>query len=1132
LIYSTRRLLSAILLCGMGYALVGCSLLSDRSDTLFQKMDPDYTNVIFSNDLEHTRNFNIYTYKDFYAGGGVAIGDINNDGLPDLFLTANQKENKLYLNKGNFVFEDITAKAGVGGTKPWSTGVSMADIDGNGYLDIYVSNSGSSNPKSRQNELYLNNGDLTFTEKAVEYGLADTGYSVHASFFDYDNDGDLDVFVLNNYAYQQIGQYDQKSLDRNDIDPRGGDRFYMNTMADSGGNSIKFVDITQKSGIYSSGFGFGLGVSVSDINRDGYIDIYVSNDFFERDYLYMNNTDGTFREVLTQKFLSTSTTSMGGDIADLNNDGYPEIFVSDMLPASERRLKSVADFITYQTLVNEESMGYHRKYSRNTLQFNYGNGFFGEIGRYANIDASDWSWGALMADFTLNGLREIFVANGFFKDVTNKDHLLRMNRPSFRDSMITNNQINFDKLIEMTPSVPASNMMFTNNGDLQFKNVAREFGLHEPGFSNGAAYGDLNDDGALDLVVNNVNAQADIYKNKTLEKRPEAKWLGIKLKGTPFNTSGIGAKVELKYGSQYRYAELIPQRSYQSSMPLSVHFGLNSNRASVDSILVIWPDGSRSLRTEVAGNQTLSFSKDDTSNRSDALTHLTKPVHTSNTSFTRITGQEVSAWQHQESDFNDFRQSPLLFNMRSTEGPCLCTGDSNNDQRDDFYVGGAAGQSGALFLQQKNGTFAQASFPILETHKASEDVECLFFDADGDGSDEIYVGSGSSEFPQGSKQLRDRLYTLQNGNLMDLSDNLPDPEAGNFPTGAVAATDVENDGDLDLFVGQRMTNYTPSTSLGYGVPVSGFIWQNNGAGVFSNITGTFAPQLQADSLQSAGITDAVWNDMDGNGTPDLILAGEWMPVTIFNNRGDKLQKLTRNGLDSTNGLWQTLEIKDINNDGYDDILAGNLGMNNRFHASKKFPLQLYATPLKQNGELVHLFAQYRNGQGPYPVALMHNLIQQLPHLRQEFRSYSSYATTALNDIFTEHDLNRGANYQINVLESMVFWNSRNGFKPEPLPMKAQWSMLFDIEQIEANDQTSWVLGGNLYRVQPQAGAYDAMQGLHMGYQKDTGFVPSPLKESNFSVTGPIRSVKIVQTKTKKILIVSRNNSNIELFEIR
>ena len=824
---------------------------------------------------------------------------------------------------------------------------------------------------------------------------------------------------------------------------------------------------------------------------------------------------------------------MGGDIADLDNNGYPEIFVADMLPASEERLKQLGDFITYQTLKNEQQIGYHKKYSRNTLQFNYGNGLFGEIGRYAGLDASDWSWGALMADFSLNGKREVFVANGFYKDVTNKDHLIRMTRPAFRDSMIKNNQLNYEKLIEATPSFPASNMIFVNTGALKFKNASEEYGLGDPGFSNGAAYGDLNGDGALDLVVNNVNAEADIFKNATIEKQQKANWLKIKLDGTPFNTSGIGAKVEISYDGQYRYAELLPQRSYQSSMPIQLHFGLGSNISTIDSVLVTWPDGIRSLKTGIKSNQTLSVQYEDSIGRTNNIEKLSHSTNMeSDIKFEQKSDPAIESWKHDESDFNDFQQSPLLFHMRSTEGPCLCVGDINGDGLDDFYAGGAAGQPGSVFRQQADGTFTQKSYRIMSEHMSSEDVECLFFDADGDGTDELYVGSGSSEFPQGSKLLKDRLYDFKSGDLLDKSNTLPNPVGGNFPTGAVAAADIDNDGDLDLFVGARMTNFTPSTSLGYGIPVGGRIWRNDGDGTFSDITATFAPQLLADSLHSAGITDAVWNDMDENGTPDLVLAGEWMPITLFKNTGNGLQKSDQMGLEATNGLWQTLHVQDINGDGYDDLLAGNLGMNNRFHASPGFPLQLYAAPLKQNGEIVHLFAQYRDGKGPYPVALLHNLIQQLPYLRQQFRSYSSYASTPLDEIFSENDLQRGTHHTIHTLKSMVFWNSERGFKAEPLPMEAQWSMLFDIQPTGSAGQPSWVLGGNLLEVQPQAGAYDALPGLHLAYHKDEGFISYSTKDSGFSVQGAIRAMKVIQTKTKKMLIVSRNNSDIKLFEIR
>jgi len=679
---------------------------------LFSLFEEAETHISFINQVEYTEEYNTYTYRNFYNGAGVGFGDFNNDGQLDIYFCGNIADNKLYLNRGNFVFEDITEQAGVACPDVWSTGVSIADVNGDGWLDIYVCKSGDPHTANRRNELFINNGDLTFTENAIEYGIADLGLSTHASFFDYDRDGDLDCYLLNN-SFQSVTEFDIKPGERLVRDTLGGNKLYRNEEG-------YFKDVSEAAGIYGSKIGFGLGVSVADVNRDGWMDIYVSNDFFERDYLYMNNRDGTFTESLTEMLGEISLGAMGADIADINNDAYPEIFVTEMTPKEEYRLKTKVLFETWERYQFKLENGYHHQFARNVLQLNNRNGSFSEIGRLSGVEATDWSWGALIMDLDNDGCNDIFVANGIFKDLLDRDYLDLYSNPAVMRSMIESEEQAILSIIDKIPSERIPNYVFRNNGDLTFDNMAESWGLATPSHSNGAAYGDLDNDGDLDLVVNNVNMAPFVYRNET-SGMPASNFLVVSLNGTGGNTAAIGAGVTLYENGKIRYRELVPMRGFKSCMDNRLHFGLGESE-SIDSIRVNWPDGRCSVLQGATVNQFLVIDQDDQPGGCIDL-----PQEGPTGVFHKISPATGLDYTHTENDFVDFDRNPLLFQMLSNEGPHLAVADVNGDDLDDLFIGGARDSPGALFVQDSHGQFKRTNEYMFERDKLSEDTDCAFF---------------------------------------------------------------------------------------------------------------------------------------------------------------------------------------------------------------------------------------------------------------------------------------------------------------------------------------------------------------------------------------------------------------------
>jgi hypothetical protein len=1073
-----------------------------QTPLLFELLPADQTGVEFLNKVEDGEEFNILTYRNFYNGGGVAVGDINNDDLPDIFFTSNMEKNRLYLNKGGFVFEDITEKAGIAGKRKWSTGVTMADVNTDGLLDIYVCNSGDVKGDDKENELFINNGDLTFTERGAEFNLNNKGFSTHASFFDYDLDGDLDCYILNN-SFVDPGKIELFKDVRTEVDDLGGDKLYRN----DGG---KFTDVTVDAGIYSSKIGFGLGVSVSDVNNDRLPDIYISNDFWERDYLYINQGNGKFKERLTELLSICSISSMGADIADINNDGNPEIFTTDMLPADNYRLKTMTIFDTYQLEAIKYRGNYHYQILQNCLHLNNGNLNFQEVASFSGVSATDWSWGALMFDFENDGMKDIFVSNGIARDIMYVDFTdFIADRENVKKIVAAKGKFDWRDFIPHIPSNPLKSYGFSNRGNLQFTNRADELGLGTPSFSNGAAYGDLDNDGDLDLVVNNVNMTSFIYKNRT-EQVSGANYLKIKFKGNEGNKFGIGASVTIYYNGQKQVLQNFPARGFQSSTEPLLTFGLGEAK-EIETVEIVWPDKKVQTLDAVKSNQTLIV------DYVDAVDEVNRKEAETKKQFVDVTNElGLDKASHKENLFNDFSHELLSLRVFSTEGPELVAGDVNGDKLDDFVLLGAMGDPDKLFVQRPNGTFASQKSTVLLEDSVFESTCGAFVDLNNDGDLDLIIGSGGNEYQRPKNFFLLRIYLNDGkGNFKrEAIERIPQV-LGNF--GTIAVGDFDKDGYQDVFAGSRIA---PGF---YGVIPRSYL--------FRNINGTLV-DYTPNNLGGIGmVTDAVWSDYDHDNDPDLIVVGDWMPMSVVINDNGILKD--RKQIPNTSGWWNSIEAADLDGDGDDDYVLGNWGLNTKFKASSAKPLTMYVKDFDGNGKSEFIINWYPpSDQQAYPFATKPEMMQQMPALKKTNLKYEDYSHKTYESLLPPQAREKAVQYQVDQMQTVIAWNDKGNFSLRSLSAEAQYAPVFAIgvDDFDGDGIKDIWLGGNFYGVKPQVGRHDSSHGCLLRGMGNQQFEFIPPDRSGIYVKGEVRDAKVLAGKKGRVLLVARNNQHVKAFK--
>ena len=1067
-------------------------------NTLFEKIEPGQSSIHFENKIVEKPGLSILDYLYFYNGGGVATGDINNDGLADIYFTANTKgNNKLYLNKGNFKFEDITQQAGVKGLSDWASGVTMADVNGDGFLDIYVATVSNMYGLKGHNELYINNGNNTFTEKAETYGLNTSCTSTQAAFFDFDHDGDLDCYLLNQSHHPHANIVDTSK--RNGYDALSGDKFFRNDVSTTG----KFTDISKQAGISQSNLGYGLGLAIADFNNDGWDDIYVGNDFHENDYYYLNNGKGGFVESGAQHFKHYSRFSMGNDAADYNNDGQIDLVTVDMLPNEEQILKTYGSDENLDIYkLKLENNGYQNQFSKNALQRNNGQGIsFSETSLLSGVAATDWSWSPLFMDFDNDGNKDLFITSGIVKRPMDLDYIKYVSNLFAKSGM--QNDANYNKqAIDAMPDGSAHPFFFKGDGKLSFKEVSDVWGTNKlKGYFNGAAYADFDNDGKMDVVVNCINEKALLLKNNA----PQKEYINFSCKGNDSNTKGIGAKVYLFSNGKIQYQQVMSTRGFQSAVAPILHFGLG-DKGKIDSVLVVWPNQQSQVVKGVEINKTNLLLQSNATKLFDY--QLFFP--TTQSILEEVTSKINLNWRHQENSFIDFNKQYLIPHELSTQGPKIAVADVNNDGLDDFYVSGAAEQSGALFVQKKEGGFIETNHALFQQNAAAEEVAALFFDANKDGFKDLYVVSGGNQFNDGSPQLADKFY------LNDGHGNFKDNTKASIPSilknkSCIAAADIDKDGDIDIFIGGL------ADASKYGIPQNSYLLLNNGKGEFAMAA---KETIQLDNLGL--VTSSSFADINKDGWDDLIITGEWMPLEIFINHKGKFEKKSIN---ASTGLWQTLLIKDVNNDGFEDILAGNFGLNSKLSAGKQGPLKMYIKDFDKNGSIEQIVT-YTIDHKEFTFLAKDELERALPVLKKAYLKYNEVAGKTVQymfgDLFKDYTL-----VQAEELASSCFINDGKGnFTKMALPLELQFAPIYSFV---ANNNDNSIIGmGNLYGVIPYEGRYDALQPSKFKFENGAFIADNSFK---LPLNGEVRDAKWLKTSgNKQLLVVSRNNQPLNFYK--